>query len=147
MKKIELYTDGSCSGNPGPGGWGALLRWNGQERELSGGNAATTNNRMELTAAIEGLRTLNQPCSVTLYTDSAYLSNAITKGWLKGWKRNDWKKSDKTPVLNRDLWEELDEQLALHQVSFVWVKGHADNEYNNRCDMLAVAQTRSYALK
>jgi len=147
MKKIELYTDGSCSGNPGPGGWGALLRWNSQERELSGGSAATTNNRMELTAAIEGLRTLNQPCGVTLYTDSAYLSNAITKGWLKGWKRNDWKKSDKTPVLNRDLWEELDEQLAFHDVSFVWVKGHADNEYNNRCDALAVAQTRSFALK
>ncbi|MEA5039787.1 MAG: ribonuclease HI [Clostridiaceae bacterium] len=145
MKSIELYTDGSCSGNPGPGGWGAVLCWNGQERELSGGCADTTNNRMELTAAIEGLCALNQPCHVTLFTDSAYLSNAISKGWLYGWKKNGWKKSDKSPVLNRDLWETLDRQLARHEVSFVWVKGHADNAYNNRCDALAVAQTKQYA--
>lgn len=145
MKTVELYTDGSCSGNPGPGGWGAVLRWNGAERELSGGSGDTTNNRMELTAAIEGLCALKEPCRVTLYTDSAYLSNAVLKGWLRGWKKNGWKKSDKSPVLNRDLWEALDEQLSRHDVTFVWVKGHADNAYNNRCDELAVAQTKKNA--
>ena len=145
MKEIELYTDGSCSGNPGPGGWGAVLRWNGAEKELSGGSRDTTNNRMELTAAIEGLRAVKEPCAVTLYSDSKYLCDAILKGWLENWKKRGWKKADKQPVLNPDLWQELDGLLAVHRVRFVWVKGHADNRYNNRCDELAVAQTKRHA--
>jgi len=144
MKEVQLYTDGSCSGNPGPGGWGAILRYRGTEKELSGGERETTNNRMELTAAISGLRMLKEPCRVTLFTDSQYLSRAITEGWLGKWKQKGWKKADGGAVLNEDLWQELDELLGAHQVSFVWVKGHADNEHNNRCDALATMQTKNF---
>ena len=142
MKEVELYTDGSCSGNPGPGGWGAILCFRGLEKELSGGERETTNNRMELTAAIRGLEALKEPCRVALYTDSQYIANAINQHWLANWKKRGWKKADKAPVLNRELWEALDAQLSRHDVTFHWVKGHADNAYNNRCDALAVAQTR-----
>ena len=142
MKEVELHTDGSCSGNPGPGGWGAILRFRGLEKELSGGERETTNNRMELTAAIRGLEALKEPCRVALYTDSQYIANAINQHWLVNWKKRGWKKADKSPVLNRELWEALDAQLSRHDVTFHWVKGHADNAYNNRCDALAVAQTR-----
>ena len=142
MKEVEQYTDGSCSGNPGPGGWGAILRFRGLEKELSGGERETTNNRMELTAAIRGLEALKEPCRVALYTDSQYIANAINQHWLVNWKKRGWKKADKSPVLNRELWEALDAQLSRHDVTFHWVKGHADNAYNNRCDALAVAQTR-----
>lgn len=140
MKQVEVYTDGACSGNPGPGGWGAILRYAGVEKELAGYQAETTNNRMELTAAIQGLEALKEPCQVALYTDSQYLSKAITQGWLQSWKKNGWKKSDKKSVLNIDLWQALDAQLARHQVTIRWVKGHADNAYNNRCDALATGQ-------
>ena len=142
MKEVELYTDGSCSGNPGPGGWGAILCFRGLEKELSGGERETTNNRMELSAAIRGLEALKEPCRVALYTDSQYIANAINQHWLVNWKKRGWKKADKSPVLNRELWEALDAQLSRHDVTFHWVKGHADNAYNNRCDALAVAQTR-----
>ena len=144
MKRVELYTDGSCSGNPGPGGWGAILIYQGLEKELSGGATATTNNRMELTGAIQGLAALKEPCQVELYTDSQYIASAINQHWLENWKKRGWRKADKSPVLNQELWQQLDEQLSRHQVTFHWVKGHADNAYNNRCDALAVAQTQKY---
>ncbi len=144
MKRVELYTDGSCSGNPGPGGWGAILIYQGLEKELSGGAPATTNNRMELTGAIRGLAALKEPCQVELYTDSQYIASAINQHWLESWKKRGWKKADRSPVLNQELWQQLDEQLSRHQVTFHWVKGHADNAYNNRCDALAVAQTQKY---
>lgn len=144
MKRVELYTDGSCSGNPGPGGWGAILIYQGLEKELSGGAPATTNNRMELTGAIQGLAALKEPCQVELYTDSQYIASAINQHWLENWKKRGWRKADKSPVLNQELWQQLDEQLNRHQVTFHWVKGHADNAYNNRCDALAVAQTQKY---
>ena len=140
MKQVEVYTDGACSGNPGPGGWGAILRYGGVEKELSGYNRETTNNRMELTAAIRGLEALKEPCRVKLYTDSQYLAKAINQGWLKSWKKNGWKKSDKKPVLNVELWKQLDSQLTRHTVTIHWVKGHAQNKYNNRCDALATGQ-------
>jgi len=144
MKEVTLYTDGACSGNPGPGGWGAILSYKGLEKELSGGEALTTNNKMELSAAIFGLEALKEPCAVDLYTDSRYLVDALEKGWLRGWKKNGWRKADKSPVLNRELWERLDAQLERHQVRFHWVKGHAENPWNNRCDALAVAESRKY---
>lgn len=144
MKRVELYTDGSCSGNPGPGGWGAILIYQGLEKELSGGAPATTNNRMELTGAIQGLAALKEPCQVELYTDSQYIASAINQHWLESWKKRGWKKADRSSVLNQELWQQLDEQLSRHQVTFHWVKGHADNAYNNRCDALAVAQTQKY---
>lgn len=144
MKLVQLYTDGSCSGNPGPGGWGAILIYQGVEKELSGGAANTTNNRMELTAAIAGLEALKEPCQVELYTDSQYIASAINQGWLESWKRRGWKKADKSPVLNPELWKALDAQLTRHRVRFHWVKGHADNALNNRCDQLAVAQTKRF---
>ena len=144
MKEITLYTDGACSGNPGPGGWGAILSYKGLEKELSGGDAMTTNNKMELSAAIFGLEALKEPCLVDLYTDSRYLVDALEKGWLRGWKKNGWRKSDKSPVLNRDLWERLDLQLERHEVRFHWVKGHAENPWNNRCDALAVAESKKF---
>ncbi len=144
MKRVEIYTDGSCSGNPGPGGWGAILRYGEREKELSGGAPDTTNNRMELTAVIEALSALRQPCAVDLYTDSRYIASAIREGWLENWKARGWKKADKSPVLNRELWEALDGLLSTHAVNFHWVKGHADNAYNNRCDALATAQTARY---
>ena len=144
MKKVDIYTDGSCSGNPGPGGWGAILMYQGLEKELSGGEKQTTNNRMELTGAIQALEALREPCQVTLYTDSQYLTNAINQHWLTNWKKRDWKKADKSPVLNQELWQALDRQLSRHQVTFVWVKGLADTPSSYRCEHLAGAQSRAH---
>jgi len=146
MKTISIYTDGACSGNPGPGGWGAILEWNGNEKELSGGEAQTTNNRMELTAVIRALEALKETCAVELYTDSKYVCDAVTKGWVYGWKAKGWIKADKKPALNVDLWEQLLPLLARHKVTWHWVKGHAENEKNNRCDALAVAMSKQYKL-
>ena len=140
MKHVELFTDGACSGNPGPGGWGAILLYHGVEKELSGGEANTTNNRMELSAAIEGLAALKESCQVTLTSDSKYLTDGVTKGWARSWKRNGWRKADKKPALNADLWDRLLTQLDRHDVKIVWVKGHAGHPENERCDALAVAQ-------
>ena len=144
MKHIELYTDGACRGNPGRGGWGAILVYEGREKELSGGEKSTTNNRMELTAAIEGLRAIKYPCEVTLTSDSKYLVDAIEKRWLASWKKKNWKKADGKPVLNPDLWQALDEELTRHKVTFVWVKGHEGHPYNERCDALATAYADSF---
>ena len=144
MKTVTIYTDGACSGNPGPGGWGAILAWQGHEKELSGGAAATTNNRMELTAVLTALALLKDPFVVELYSDSKYVVDAIEKGWLYGWQKKGWIKADKKPVLNVDLWQQLLPQLARHQVHLHWVKGHAENEKNNRCDQLAVAESKKY---
>ena len=143
MKQVELYTDGACSGNPGPGGWGAILKYGEAVKELSGGEADTTNNRMELTAVISGLRALKEPCEVTVYSDSQYVVNGINKGWAAGWRANGWKKSDKKNALNPDLWDALLNLCETHRAGFIWVKGHADNEYNNRCDKLAVAAAKT----
>ena len=143
MKTVTLYTDGACSGNPGPGGWGAILEFNGHEKELSGGESSTTNNRMELTAVIEGLSALKEPCIVELYSDSKYVIDSLEKGWARSWQKRGWVKSDKTPALNPDLWEKLLSLADLHQIRCHWVKGHAENEKNNRCDQLAVAQWKS----
>ena len=143
MKTVTLYTDGACSGNPGPGGWGAILEFNGHEKELSGGESSTTNNRMELTAVIEGLSALKEPCIVELYSDSKYVIDALEKGWARGWKSRGWVKSDKTPALNPDLWEKLLTLADTHEIHCHWVKGHAENEKNNRCDQLAVAQWKN----
>ena len=140
MKTITLYTDGACSGNPGPGGWGAILEWEGHEKELSGGEASTTNNRMELTGVIRGLEALKEPCIVELYSDSKYVIDALEKGWAVGWQKRGWVKSDKKPALNPDLWQRLLELCQVHQVRCHWVKGHGENPKNNRCDELAVAQ-------
>lgn len=137
MKEIIIYTDGACSGNPGPGGWGAVLMYGEQKKEISGYDANTTNNRMELIAAVEALKTLKEPCRVKLSSDSAYLVNAFKQRWLDGWQRNGWKNSKKEPVVNQDLWQELLSLAKTHQVEWIKVKGHADNEYNNRCDELA----------
>ena len=145
MKQVEIYTDGACSGNPGPGGWGAVLRYNGKEKELSGGEAMTTNNRMELMAVISALRALKEPCAVELYSDSRYVIDALSKGWAYGWRKKGWIKSDKKPALNPDLWGELLDLCAVHEMSYHWVKGHAENEYNNRCDALAVAEREKFA--
>ncbi len=142
MKKVDLYTDGACSGNPGAGGYGAILIYRGIEREISGGEAVTTNNRMEMRAVIEGLACLKERCDVTVYSDSAYTVNAFNEGWLAGWRKNGWKKADGKPVLNADLWQALDAAVSAHNVRFVKVKGHADNEYNNRCDALARAAAK-----
>lgn len=140
MKKIDIYTDGACSGNPGKGGWAAVLVYNSREKEISGSDKNTTNNRMELTAVIEALKALKEPCEVTLTTDSKYVCDAINKGWVYSWKNNNWKKSDKKPALNVDLWQELLELLKIQKVNFVWVKGHDGHEYNERCDRLAVEE-------
>ncbi|MDR2515588.1 MAG: ribonuclease HI [Christensenellaceae bacterium] len=137
MKKVEVYTDGACSGNPGPGGWGAILVYNGQEKELSGFQAETTNNRMELFAAIQGLGALKESCAVKLYSDSSYLVNAFERRWIDAWQRQNWRTAAKAEVANQDLWRLLLIQAGRHQLQFVKVKGHADNEYNNRCDKLA----------
>ncbi|TCD48736.1 ribonuclease HI [Chlorobium sp. N1] len=137
QKKITIYTDGACSGNPGKGGWGAMLMYGSAVRELSGHSPATTNNRMELTAAIEALRALKEPCTVDLYSDSSYVVNAFREGWLDRWQRNSWKTAAKKNVENTDLWKEILEQTARHRVTFHKVKGHSDNPYNNRCDELA----------
>ena len=147
MKHIELFTDGACSGNPGPGGWGAILRWNGREKAISGGDAHTTNNRMELSAVIEALKLLKEPCSVTLYSDSKYVCDAIAKGWARGWKKNGWRKSDKSPALNADLWEELLGLLDVHTLTVQWVKGHAGHPENEACDRMAVAESMKAAGK
>lgn len=139
MKKIEIYTDGACSGNPGKGGWGAVLVYGNNEKEICGGAAETTNNRMELTAVIEALAALKEPCEVKLTTDSKYVCDSINKGWVYSWKQNGWKKADKKPALNVDLWEKLLTLLETHKVEFVWVKGHNGHPYNERCDKLAVS--------
>ena len=138
MKNVTIYTDGACSGNPGPGGWGAILRYNGREKELSGGEKNTTNNRMELTAVIKALGSLKEPCKVTLTTDSKYVSDAVNQGWALFWQKNGWRKADKKPALNTDLWQILLELLEIHDVKIVWVKGHAGHPENERCDALAV---------
>ncbi len=145
MKQVEIYTDGACRGNPGHGGWGAVLVFGTVEKELSGGEACTTNNRMELTAAIEALSALNQPCRVTLTSDSKYLTDAINRGWVTAWKANGWKKADRSPALNTDLWEKLLSLLEIHEVTFVWVKGHHGHPYNERCDRLATAYADRFA--
>ncbi|WP_050698837.1 ribonuclease HI [Anaeromassilibacillus senegalensis] len=139
MKHVEIFTDGACQGNPGPGGWGAVLRYNGVEKEISGGDADTTNNRMELSAVIAALQCLKEPCEITLCSDSQYVCNAIEKGWAKGWRRNGWRKSDKSPALNADLWETLLNLLEQHKITIHWVRGHNGHPENERCDRLAVA--------
>ena len=140
MKNVTLYTDGACSGNPGPGGWGAILEYMGHEKEFSGGEENTTNNRMELTAVIEGLSKLKEPCIVELYSDSKYVIDGLQKGWAEGWKKRGWIKSDKKPALNPELWDQLLTLTHIHQMRYHWVKGHAENPKNNRCDEMAVAE-------
>ena len=144
MKTVTIYTDGACSGNPGPGGWGAILMYGAHRKELSGGEASTTNNRMELTAVIAALSQLKEPCIVELWSDSKYLINGLSKGWASGWKKRGWIKSDKKPALNPDLWDRLLELTDIHTLHYHWVKGHAENEFNNRCDEMAVAESRKY---
>ena len=144
MKTVTIYTDGACSGNPGPGGWGAILMYGQHKRELSGGEANTTNNRMELTAVIQALSMLKEPCIVDLWSDSKYVIDGLSKGWAKGWKARGWKKADKKPALNPDLWDRLLTLTDIHSLRYHWVKGHAENEYNNRCDELAVAESQKY---
>ena len=139
MKHVDIYTDGACRGNPGPGGWGAILVYKGLEKELSGGEAHTTNNRMELSAVIAALSALKEPCEVTLTTDSKYVADAVSNGWALSWRANGWRKGDKSPALNPDLWETLLGLLERHKVTFVWVKGHAGHPFNERCDTLATA--------
>ena len=143
MKHVEIFTDGACSGNPGKGGWGAVLRFGGREKELCGGDDDTTNNRMELTACIEALSALKEPCEVTLTTDSQYVVNGMTKGWASSWQKNGWIKSDKKPAQNPDLWEKLLELSKQHKLTFVWIKGHAGHPENERCDALAVGYYKS----
>ena len=140
MKKVDLYTDGACSGNPGQGGWGAVLIYKDVQKEFSGYEELTTNNRMEITAVVEGLKLLKESCEVTVYTDSAYVCNAFVQGWLENWQQNGWRNANKKPVLNKDLWTQLLELCHKHSVNFVKVKGHADNEMNNLCDKLATGE-------
>ena len=137
MEKVTIYTDGACSGNPGPGGWGTILMYKDIKKEISGGNKNTTNNVMELTAVIEGLKMLKFPCEVKIYSDSAYVVNAFTQKWIYGWLKNGWKTSNKEDVKNKELWQELYEFTKIHNIEFIKVKGHSDNEFNNRCDELA----------
>ncbi len=145
MKQVSIYTDGACSGNPGPGGWAAILIYNGIEKELSGGEKQTTNNRMEMTAVISALQALKEPCRVDLWSDSKYVIDALEKGWAAGWKKKGWKSSNREPALNPDLWEVLLQQTQQHEMQYHWVKGHADNPYNNRCDALAVSERDRHA--
>lgn len=145
LKNVEIYTDGSCSGNPGPGGWAAILRYMGRELEISGGEALTTNNRMELAAVIQGLKALKSKCRVTVYTDSQYVANGINKNWATKWRDNGWIKSDKKPALNADLWDELLNELSNHEYKFEWVNGHSGHPENERCDTMAVQQSKIYA--
>lgn len=145
MKTVTIYTDGACSGNPGPGGWGAILSYNGVEKELSGGERQTTNNRMELMGVISALQALKEPCIVELYSDSKYVIDALSKGWAVSWRSKGWIKSDKKPALNSDLWKTLLELTEKHELHYHWVKGHAENVYNNRCDEMAVAERDKYA--
>ena len=140
MKQVSIYTDGACSGNPGPGGWAAILIYNGREKVLSGGEEQTTNNRMELLGVISALQALKEPCEVELWSDSRYVIDALEKGWAQGWQKKGWKKPDKTPAKNPDLWETLLSLTAQHEMHYHWVKGHAENPYNNRCDVLAVQE-------
>ena len=144
MKEVIIYTDGACSGNPGPGGWGTILDYKGRQKELSGGERKTTNNRMELTAVIEGLKALKEKCSVTVITDSKYVSDGINLGWAKSWKANNWRKKDKKPALNPELWDELLSLIDSHVVTVKWIKGHAGHPENERCDKLAVAQSQKF---
>lgn len=144
MKEVIIYTDGACSGNPGPGGWGTILDYKGRQKELSGGERQTTNNRMELTAVIEGLKALKEKCIVTVITDSKYVSDGINLGWAKSWKANNWRKKDKKPALNPELWEELLSLIDRHIVTVKWIKGHAGHPENERCDKLAVAQSQKF---
>ncbi len=144
MKHVDIYTDGACKHNPGPGGWGAVIVFKGIEKELSGGEAHTTNNRMELMAVISALEALKEPCEVTLTSDSKYVIDSIEKRWVYGWKQRGWVKSDKSPALNPDLWERLLQLLEIHEVKLVWVKGHAGHPYNERCDELACMQAERY---
>lgn len=145
MKHVDIYTDGACRGNPGKGGWGAVLVYKGVEKELSGGERMTTNNRMELSAVIAALSALREPCEITLTSDSKYVVDAVTKGWAQSWKAKGWKKADKSPALNADLWDKLLSLLDYHTVTFVWVKGHAGHPYNERCDALATAFADSFS--
>ncbi len=145
MKQVTIYTDGACSGNPGPGGWAAILLYNGREKVLSGGEAQTTNNRMELMGVISALQALKEPCEVELWSDSRYVIDALEQGWAESWKRKGWKKADKTPAKNPDLWETLLQLTAVHRMRYHWVKGHAENPYNNRCDTLAVQERDRFA--
>ena len=144
LKKVQIFTDGACKGNPGPGGWGAILKYNGHEKEISGGENPTTNNRMEITAVIKALELLKEPCAVTLYSDSQYVCNAITKGWAKKWQQNNWMRNKKDPALNPDLWEILLNLIDKHKLEIIWVKGHAGHPENERCDKLAVLAAEKF---
>ena len=144
MKEVTIYTDGACSGNPGAGGWGTILQYKDIKKELSGGMAETTNNRMELTAVIEGLKALKESCKVTVITDSQYVANGINLGWAKSWKENGWRKKDNKPALNPELWDELLSEIDRHDVTIEWIKGHAGHPENERCDEMAVAESRKY---
>lgn len=144
LKKVEIFTDGACSGNPGPGGWGCILRYNGTEKEMSGGEKETTNNRMELTAVIKAVEALKEPCEITICSDSGYVCNAFLNGWIDNWQKNNWRKSNKDPVLNIELWKQLLNLLEKHKYSFVWVKGHNGHPENERCDKLATEAYEKY---
>jgi len=144
MKSVKLYTDGACSGNPGPGGWGAILTYRKAEKVMSGGEALTTNNRMELLGVINGLEAIKEPCEVELVSDSKYVVDGLSKGWAEGWKRNGWKKADGKPALNPDLWERLLDAVSRHRMTYTWIKGHAGHPYNERCDSLAVAEAEKF---
>lgn len=144
MKQVDIFTDGACSGNPGPGGWGAILRYKGTDKEISGGEKQTTNNRMELTAVIEALKLLKEPCEVTLWTDSKYVADGLGKGWAAGWKKNGWRKADKKPALNPDLWDELLNLNDKHTIKIQWIKGHASHPENEKCDRMAVAESQKF---
>lgn len=143
MKEVTIYTDGACSGNPGPGGWGAILMCDGVQKEISGANKNTTNNIMEITAVLEALKLLKVECSVKIYSDSAYVVNAFNQGWIYNWKKNNWRTASKDPVKNQELWEKLYLLTQKHKVEFIKVKGHSDNEYNNRCDFLATSAIKT----
>ncbi len=144
MKEVQIFTDGACKGNPGPGGWGAVLRYKETEKEISGGEASTTNNKMELTAVIKALELLKEPCKVSLYSDSQYVCNALKLGWAKKWKQNNWMRNKKEPALNPELWDRLLKLCEIHQIDINWVKGHAGHPENERCDRLAVAQAERF---
>ncbi|MEG0872687.1 MAG: ribonuclease HI [Clostridia bacterium] len=144
LKKVDIYTDGACSGNPGPGGWGAVVIYNGVEKQISGGQKDTTNNKMEIMAVVKGLEILKESCNVKIYSDSAYVVNSVEKGWVYSWKKNNWIKSNKQKAKNIELWEELLRLMSVHEVSFIKVKGHSDNKYNNICDMLATTAINQY---
>lgn len=144
MKHIDIYTDGSCRCNPGPGGWGAILVYKGVEKELSGGEKETTNNRMELTAVIKALQALKESCEITLTSDSKYVIDAIVNGWAQGWRNNNWRKADRSQALNPDLWEILLDEIQKHEIAYVWVKGHAGHPYNERCDKMAQSESLKY---